>query len=338
MIRTTRLLSPILLAPALAAAARAADPLAERAAFSAYKEVNLDKLAGGTVLAARGAAMNFPRGLAVETAYVIRKPLPKSVEFHLAWSPNRHSELKVYLHQDIAARPTAADFQRIASAPGNGPVKSLVAATQKLGGSATDLQVTAAETKTFSPAPGGGAMPAAVASFWENVLLGRAQAFLSGGLSRLPAYEGAKPGDEIARLLKEAGKARGQFGGLLDATPLGGGRGSLTPAPYWELFDVEGQATFSLGVLYSKSRGDSWQAVDAQYYASSGFYVLVTLYQMWPVKIAGQDATLVWRGDLISSPALAALHGVERMGSSTAMMRETQKVIACFLKDAAKAP
>jgi catechol-2,3-dioxygenase len=35
---------------------------------------------------------------------------------------------------------------------------------------------------------------------------------------------------------------------------------------------------------------------------------------------------------------LATLHGMERMGSSTAMMRETKKSIECFLKDAAKAP
>ncbi len=324
-----------------AAAARAADPLAELASFSAFKEVNLDKLAGGAVMAARGATMSFPRGLAVETAYVIRKPLARAAEFHLQWNPGRHPELKVYLHQDIPAHPTAADFQRISAAPSNSAVKSLAAATQRLSSGPSDLQMSAAEAKTFAGGGGGGgALPPPVASFWSKLLLQRAQAFLTGGVTRLPPYESGResvrPGDEISRLLKDAVKLRGQFSALLEATPLTGAKGSLPPSPYWELFDVEGRATFSLGALYYKPRGDAWQAVDTQYYSSGGFYVLVTLYQMWPVKVGGLDCTLVWRGDLISSPSLAALHGVERMGSSSAMMRETQKVIEAFLKDAGK--
>ena len=75
-----------------------------------------------------------------------------------------------------------------------------------------------------------------------------------------------------------------------------------------------------------------------QYYATTGYCALLSFMQMWPVTIAGQDATLVWRGDLISSTTIGSLHGVERMGSSTAMMREMQKFIERFLSDAAKAP
>ena len=51
--------------------AKGADALAELAAVSSFKKVDLDKLAAGTVLIGRGPAMNFPRGLAVESAYVI---------------------------------------------------------------------------------------------------------------------------------------------------------------------------------------------------------------------------------------------------------------------------
>ncbi len=64
---------------------------------------------------------------------------------------------------------------------------------------------------------------------------------------------------------------------------------------------------------------------------------MLTFLQMWPVNVGGQECTLVWRGDPISSQALAALHGVERMGSGTAMMRETQKNIKALLDDAGKA-
>ena len=83
---------------------------------------------------------------------------------------------------------------------------------------------------------------------------------------------------------------------------------------------------------------NTWQGLDVQYYATSGYCALLTFVQMWPVNVGGEDVTLVWRGDLISSTTLASLHGVERMGSSTAMMRETQKFIERFLSDAAKAP
>ena len=323
-----------------------ADPATDLASFSTLKDVNIEKLAGGSVVVGRGPAMSFPRGLSVESCYVVRKPLAKSAEFHLQWSPKKHSELKVYEHTDIPVRPTLANFQAIGDAPSNSSVKSFVAATQKLAAGSSDLQLSAAEAKSFGgaagPGPSGGAIPAPVGAFWSSVLLQRAQDFLSGGLGKLPPYETkgetVRPSEEIARLLKEAPKVRAHFSTLIEGTPLAGGKGSLTPAPYWELFDLEGQGTVSFGALYYRSSPDSWQAVDAQVYASGGFYAFLTFYQMWPVKAGGQDATLVWRGDLLSAQYLASLHGVERMGSSTAMMRETQKVIESLLKDASKAP
>jgi hypothetical protein len=319
-----------------------ADPLSELASFSAFKDVNLEKLAGGGVQISRGATMSNPRGLATESVYVIRKPLQAAVDFHQRWNPAGQSGLKVYLHADIPSRPSASDFQRLESAPSNRAVKSLVSATRKLASGSTDLQLSNAERKAFAVGAdgGSGAMPADVAAFWRGVLLQRAQAFSSGGPGRLAPYESGResirPADEISRLLKDAGKIRGQFAGLIAANPLTGGRGSLSPSSYWEMIDVEGQAAVTLGVSYAKGGSDSWQSVDGQYYASSGFNVLLTFYQFWPVQVGGQPATLVWRGDLISASSLAALHGVERMGSSSAMMRETRKSVEALLKDAGR--
>ena len=323
-----------------------ADPAAELASFSAFKEVNIEKIAAGGATVARGTAMGFPRGLAVESCYVIRKPLAKTAEFHLQWNPLKHQDLKVYLHTESTGHPTLAEFQKIASAPANAAVKGFVAATEKLSAGGSDLQLSAAEAKAFgsegASGPSGGAIPAPVGGFWSNVLFQRAQAFFSGGLGKLPAYETlgetVRPLDEVARLLKETPRLRSHFSSLVEATPLAGGKGALAPAPYWEMFDVEGEAAVSLDALYYKSGADAWQSVDIAYYASAGYYVFLTFQQMWPVKVGGQDATLVWRGDLISAPHLATLHGMERMGSSTAMMRETKKSIDSFLKDAAKAP
>ena len=323
-----------------------AEPLAELASFSVFKTVNLEKLASGSVLSTRGTPMNSPRDLAVESCYVIRKPLQKTADLHVQWSATRHPELKVYLHGDMAVPPAPAQFQQIGSAPANAAVKALSAATEKLAGGGADLQLSAAEAKAFKAAPAGGhasgGLPPSAVAFWSNLLLRRAESYFSGGLAALGPYETkgetVRTSEEMARLLKEAAKVRAQFSALLAATPLAGGKGVPPTSTYWEMFDVEGQAAFNLGVLYTRPGAATWQSVDAQYYASGGYYAFLTFYQMWPVTIGGQECTLVWRGDLISSPGLALLHGVERMGSSTAMMRETQRNIKCLLDDAAKAP
>ena len=131
---------------------------------------------------------------------------------------------------------------------------------------------------------------------------------------------------------------RGQFSAVLDGAALAGGKGALTPSLYWELVGVEDDAALNLGASYAKPGTNTWQGVEVQYYATSGYCAFVTFTQMWPVTIGGQEMTLVWQGDLISSRELTSLHGVERMGSSTAMMRETQKFIERFASDANKAP
>ncbi len=323
-----------------------ADPLAELAAVSTFKSVDLDKLAAGTVQIARGPAMSFPRGLAVESVYVLRAPVQKALELHEQWNPNKHPELKVFLHGELSARPAAAEYQKVATAPGNAPVKAFAAATQKLGTGATSLQLSNADVKAFAsqaaPVAGGGALPPKVASFWSSVLQQRTQTYLSGGATRLPPYETTgetiRLSDEIAHLLKDAPKVRAQFGALIEANPLTGSKAAQPQSAYWEMFDVEGLAAVNLGALYVRTTGDTCQALDGQYYASGGYYALLTFYQLWPVKIGGKDCTLVWRTDLISAAELATLHGVERMGSSTAMMRETKKSIESLLKDAGQNP
>ena len=329
----------------VATTSASADPLAELATVSSFKDVNLDKLAGGTVQMARGPAMSFPRGLAVESVYVIRKPVAKTMELHQQWNPNKHPELKVFLHGELSAKPTAAEYQKVSAAPANAPVKAFVAETQKLGSGSTNLQLSHADAKAFASQPGsdgGGAMPPKVAGFWSSLLLQRTQAFLSGGMSKLPPYEtgneSVRASDEVARLLKDAPKVRGLFAPLIEANPITGSKAAQPQSAYWEMFDADGQAAFNLGALYVRMNGDNCQALDGQYYASGGYYALLTFYQMWPVKIGGKDCTLIWRADLISAPALATLRGVERMGSSTAMMRETKKSIESLLKDAGQNP
>jgi hypothetical protein len=281
--------------------------------------------------------MSFPRGIGVEFCYVVPQPLRKTVELHGRWNPTRHPELKVYLHSDLPAKPTPESFKAILSAPNNSSVRSFVSATGKIAPGQTPLLVSNAEAALFQKGAGGGggAMPADVESFWSKVLAQRAGDFAAGGLPKQPPIqhggETIKPSDEAARLLKDAPKVNRQFASYADSLVRGG------PLPgaqnYWELSDVEGTAAVSLGAFSSKPAGESWQALDLHYYASGGYIVLLTFYQMWPVTIGSQPATLVWRVDLLSAPSLAGLRGVERIASGTAMSKDIQKTILSFLKD-----
>jgi hypothetical protein len=144
-----------------------------------------------------------------------------------------------------------------------------------------------------------------------------------------------RPGDELNGLLREQAKIRKQFAGLLDSTGIGRGAGSLKPDLYWELLNADDVAVATLGAFYSRNSGGNVQAADTFYYASGGYYVTLTLHQMWPVDVNGKPHTLIWRGDMVSSASLADLHGVEKLGSESAMMKDIAKSIALFRRESA---
>jgi len=310
-----------------------ADPLSDLAKYSVFPQVDLPSLSGGKVLTARGPALNFPRDLSVQALYVVHAPMARALEMHKNWDAARHSELKVYLHHDFSTHPAPADFT--ASIPENSAVRKLAAATEKLP-SAADLQLSKPEAAAFKLS-GSGPFPPGVRDFWSQLLLKRASAFLQHGLSGLPPYDSsdasARAGEEVTRLLKEQPKLSAFFRPLIDKSPLGGGPGSLPLAPYWELFDVEGQGAFSLGAACSLQTSTSAQLLDLQYYASGGYYAYITLYQLWPVTIDGRPATLVWRVDALSTLSIADLGPIDRMGSGAAMSKEIQRIINFFQKD-----
>jgi len=315
-----------------------ADPITDLRSLSVFKDADLGKMAGGDVLASKGPAMSFARGLSVESAYVVRVPVKTTVALQQRWDPTRHPELKVYVQGDVSGRGNPVDFQALASARANSSVKAFVDATLRLPQDAAKLQLSNAEARMFSPGgSGGGAMPASVVTFWSKVLAGRAQSFNSGGLGAEAPYETAgspvRIGEEVSSLIRESGNVRTYFGSLISSTPIGGGRGSAPASQSWQMFDADGIAAVSLTASYGKPAGDGWQSADLQYYASGAVYTVLTFYQMWPVKIDNQDATLVWRIDMTSAEQLGELRGVERLGSGAAMMREIQKTVKAFLRD-----
>jgi hypothetical protein len=254
------------------------------------------------------------------------------------WNPTRHRELKVFLHSDLPSNPTPANFEKLKNAPDNGSVRSFVNATQKL---SPDLQISKEEAKRFSASTGGGGggvIPPAVLAFWTDVLTARTKSFVSGGMAAQPPYDHAGPSirasDEVNGLLRDQGKIRQQFSGLLGATGIGRGAGSLPAELYWELLDANDHGVVTLGASYSRGgAGGTYQAADVLYYASGGYYVALTLHQLWPVTVEGKPSTLVWRGDMISSAELGSLRGVERLGSESLMMKNITKAVTAFRRD-----
>ena len=313
-----------------------ADAVSELAAFSIFDKVDLAQLAKSDVKTAHGPPMGNPRFLSVQSCYVASGSPAQQIEALRRWDPTRHRELKVFLHSDLPGNPSAANFSKLQNAPDNGPVRSFVSATQKL---SPELQISKDEAKKFFPAgAGGGGMPAAVAKFWSDLLAARTHSFSSGGTSAQPPYDhggqAIRVSDELNGLLRQQEKIRRQFSGFLGNTGVGRGAGSLSPELYWELLDVDDQGVVSLGAYYNRGGADgNYQAADVLYYASGGYYVALTLYQMWPVNVEGKASTLVWRGDMISAASLGSLHGVERLGSESVMMKDISKAVTLFRRD-----
>jgi hypothetical protein len=314
-----------------------ADAVSELASFSIFGKVDLAQLAKSGVKTTHGPPMKNPRFLAVQSCYVASGSPAQQMEALRQWNPTQHRELKVFLHSDLPSNPTPDNFEKLKNAPDNASVRSFVASTQKL---SSDLQVSKDEAKKFSAGTGGGGgvIPAPVVAFWGDVLTARTKSFVSGGMSAQAPYDHAGPSarasDEVNGLLREQEKIRRQFSGLLGATAIGRGAGSLRPELYWELLDVDDQGVVTLGASYSRSEaGGTYQAADVLYYASGGYYVALTLHQLWPVTVEGKPSTLVWRGDMISSASLGTLHGVERLGSESVMMKNITKAVSLFRRD-----
>ena len=71
----------------------------------------MKKLAKGDVIAASGATMKMPRGLEVETMFILPMPVAKANDAQQKWDGTRHPELKIYLHVDLPRRPALASLQ-----------------------------------------------------------------------------------------------------------------------------------------------------------------------------------------------------------------------------------
>jgi hypothetical protein len=314
-----------------------ADPVSELASFSVFGKIDPAELAKTDVKTATSAPMNSPQFLSVQSCYLIPGAPSKTLEAMRQWNPTAHRELKVFLHSDLPASPTAENFSRLNQSPENAAVKAFVAATEKRSAA---LQMSREEAKGFpgSGSTSGSAMPGAMGSFWSALLSKRAQNFAANGIASQPPYDQSgdpiSPAKELTGMVRQQPKLDKQFSGFLGETGLLAGKGALKPELYWELLEVEDEAVLTLGAFYSRpTPSGGYQAADGLYYASGGYLVALTLYQLWPLEVEGKTATLVWRGDLISASSLGELHGIERLASESAMKKDISKAVTLFKHD-----
>jgi hypothetical protein len=308
-------------------------------AFSAFQNVDLNALAGGQVLQARGPIMAFPRGITSQSLFVIDAQPADVAKKLCTWNPATHPDLKVWLHKSLPAQPTLADFADLATVPDNSSVQFQYKALEDFDPAKPSVQVSKEEAQVIVAAKAqGGDGKALFAKVWPQILLGRIQTFLAGkGNASADIAEGGDvhPLSDVKSLLHADPRVYGQYQRLLNQTPVkalatSSGAKMAPTNLYCDFFDVEGSAALGTGAIYQALSGSSIQSVDVEYYTNYGVYCTVELEQMWPVQIGGKTETLVWREDLVSAPNVAYLHGTERMASSMIMLQETKGGVDAF--------
>lgn len=303
-------------------------------AFTAFSNVDVNAMAGGKVLQERGGLIDFMRGITTQSLYIINASPTQVQDKLLHWNPAAHSELQVWIHKSLPAKPTAADFSGLQGLPNNSSVASLINATAKLDPANPSLQLSKSEAQLITSLRSQTKDKKALAvDFWSQVLAGRASHFLGGNASAdnyVVSGGDIQPLSEIKSLFHTNAKVYQQYQALLSQTPVEAST-KATPADlYYDSFDVEGSAALGTGAVYQLVNGNSIQSADIEYYVCSGVYTSVELEQLWPITVNGKVETLVWREDLVSTSNVAYLHGTERLASGMIMLQDVKQGIDAF--------
>jgi hypothetical protein len=304
--------------------------------FSNFSNVDLNALAGGTILQVKGGLVYFQRGIITQSLYVV-DATPSEVASKLThWNPASHSELKVWFHQNLPANPKPSDFANLANLPDNSSIDFLRDSTAKFDANAPSLQVSKEEGQLIAASAAQGQDPKTrFTNVWSQILAGRFTDFLNGrlGSDYYAAKEGStRPLDDIKSLIHSDPKVYIEFQHLFNQTPIraGGGSKALLSNCYYQSFDIQGAATLVDGAIYQAASGTSIQSVDIDFYVNYGVFATLELEQIWPVTINGKAESLVWRDDLVSAPSIAYLHGTERLASGMIMLQDVKQNIDAF--------
>jgi len=333
--KLSKLLS-LTLAAGLAIAAPLRADMNSDLAFTAFagKPVDIDSLAGGQIQQERGSLLDFQRGISVQSLYIIDAAPVDVAHKLLTWTPANHSELKVWMHLSLPAKPTAADFSGLGTLPDNGSVGYLLNGTANLDPDNPSLQISKAEAQGITALKAQNLDKKTLfVDFWSQVLAGRIDNFLGDKFATANyAISGGDilPFNEITSLIRSDPKVYADYHPLFSQTPLYASS-KLAPADlYYECFDVEDYSTLGTGAIYQITNGTAIQSADIEFYLCSGIYADVELEKIWPVTVNGKTETLVWREDLISTANVAYLHGMERLASISLMLQDVQQGVNAF--------
>jgi hypothetical protein len=336
-LKSIRAFALLLLAFALAAPLRA--DLNSDLTFTSFHDVDVNAMASGTILQARGPIMAFPRGITSQSLFIINAAPADVAKKLVTWNPSSHADLQVWFHKSLPPQPTVADFADLANLPDNKSVQFQIDSTAKFNPDSPQLQVSKEEAQLIASTAAQEKDPKALyAKVWGQILVGRINTFLGGGAASETdeaAGGDVHPISDVKSLLHSDARIYGQYQRLLNQTPfkaLAGSSATRIAATnlYCDIFDVQGSAALGTGAIYQAPNGNSIQSVDVEYYTNYGVYCTIELEQMWPISVNGQNATLIWRDDLVSAPNVAFLHGTERLASSMIMLQETKGGVQAF--------
>jgi hypothetical protein len=320
--------------------ARAQGPLETMKSFSAFRQIDVNRLLSGDILVERGSLMSFPNGISGQTCFAVPLPAEETAKRLQVWDPSPHSELKVYAFRSLRAPCELTDFQQLDFRSSQYPVRWLLDKTFTSTAARSELNLTRDEAKGFTSCAQKRADPQKVAGCWANLLFDRATGFQQKGMAGVPAYEATgesiAPVVQLRTMLFEQPDVVHEFSPILkkigllekEAVP-----SSLTPFYYWTFFDADHHGTLSLGAMYLLPVNDHCQLADVGYYVSGTYYTSITLYEIWPISGATKSGSLVWRGDYFAAPTLAFTKGTERIAYGALMLQDIKKESRCFQDD-----
>jgi hypothetical protein len=302
-------------------------------AFTAFPNADLNTLADGQVLQARGGLIDFQRGVTAQSLYFIAAPPSVVSQKLMTWSPASHHELDVWLHKALPPHPTLNDFAALADLPDNKSVNNMISATYNYTPGSDSLQLNKSEQPIVAALHGQSQSKGQIVSLWSQILNGRINDYLSGSLANTNYTSSSDlilPLAEARSLLRSDPKVYREFQPMLSGTPVFNQHRTAPSQLYYECFDIEDTACFGTGAVYEASSPATIQHADVEYFVSSGIYASVELEQLWPATIGGRAGTLVWRADMVSTANVAYLHGTERLASGMLMLQDVKQAVDAF--------
>ena len=268
--------------------------------------------------------MKFARGISTQAAFVVDAPVETVVRTLLSSDPLRLKDSEIYQHRYLHDE-SDAHFGQLQLDPKIAAVKRLLDALRK----GKDLQLSPEEHDRL---PRNGSIEKAQ-EFCAEVLRQRwRRAAQHGDLGVAGPFDLRA---EIGSLLKAEANIARHFATLLAPFTQTGSLGS--PAvQYWDVSNVNNTAALELGAIYHRHEEGREQLLDVNYYASSGYLVSVTLYELVPVKLEGKSRTLAWQAVLVSAQALEGGFGLKRQIASKLIVSDVEKAVRTLQQEAAE--